>query len=89
MFPTKLDNAKVLYYTPKDNYGVITYPDGKVTDYYNYLAICAYPDDNSYYLFCCNAKYEVVSDWVDASVANCMKIAASSYKENIQWIQVR
>ncbi len=88
MFPTELDNAKVLYYTPRGNYGTITELNGEVTDYYHYLAICAYPDDNNYYLFCCNKNYDVVSDWVDSSVENCMKVAVSSYKENIQWIKL-
>ena len=32
MFPTELDNAKVLYYTPRDDYGAITYPSGEVAD---------------------------------------------------------
>ena len=27
MFPTELDNAKVLYYTPPDDYGAIEYPN--------------------------------------------------------------
>ena len=88
MFPTELDNAEVLYYTPQDDYGAITYPNGEVADYYHYLAICAYPDDNNYYLFCCNENYEVVSDWLDSSIENCMKVAALSYKENICWIKV-
>lgn len=42
MFPTELDNAKVLYYTPQDDYGAIKYPNGEVADYYHYLAICTY-----------------------------------------------
>lgn len=88
MFPIELDNAKVLYYTPQDNYGAIRYPNGEVVDYYHYLAICVYPKDNNYYLFCCNENYEVVSDWLDSSVEKCMEVATSSYKENIQWIKV-
>ena len=36
MFPTELDNAKVLYYTPRDDYGAITYPSGEVADYSHY-----------------------------------------------------
>ena len=34
-----------------------------------------------------NQNYEVVSDWLDSSVEKCMEVAASSYKENIQWIK--
>ena len=87
MFPIELDNAKVLYYTPEDNYGAIHYPNGEIANYYRYLAICQYPDSNEYYLFCCDENFEVVNDWVDGSVEDCMRIAASSYKENIIWIQ--
>ena len=87
MFPAELDNAKVLYYTPQDDYGVIRYPSGEVADYYRYLAICTYSRDGEYYLFCCNENYEVVSDWPEHSIEKCMEVAASSYKENIQWIK--
>ena len=90
MFPAELDNAKVLYYTPYDDYGAITYPNGEVADYYHYLAICVYsqyPYDNNYYLFCCNEEYEVVNDWPESSIEKCMEVATSSYKENIQWIK--
>ena len=87
MFPAELDNAKVLYYTPQDDYGVIRYPSGEVADYYRYLAICTYSRDGEYYLFCCNENYEVVCDWPEHSIEKCMEVAASSYKENIQWIK--
>ena len=89
MFPVELDGAMVLYYTPQDNYGTIKYPNGKIADYYNYLAICKYPKDDNYYLFCCNKNYEVVDDWLDSSIEDCMKIAASSYKENIIWNEAK
>ena len=87
MFPAELDNAKVLYYTPYDDYGAIKYPNGEIADYYHYLAICSYSRADEYYLFCCNENYEVVSDWIDSSIEKCMEVAASSYKENIQWIK--
>ena len=87
MFPTELDNAKVLYYTPQDHFGAIKYPNGEVADCYHYLAICAYPNDNNYYLFCCNEDYEVVSDCLVSSIEECMEMAVLSYKENIRWIK--
>ena len=90
MFPTELDNAKVLYYTPQDDYGAIHYPNGEVADYYRYLAICVYPQypyDHNYYVFCCNEEYEVVNDWPESSIEACMAVAARSYKENICWIK--
>ena len=87
MFPTELDHAKVLYYTPQDDYGAIYYPNGEVADYYHYLAICTYSQKDEYYLFCCDENYEVVSDYYDSSIENCMKVAARSHKENICWIK--
>ena len=87
MFPTELDNAKVLYYTPRGDYGAITYPSGEVADYYHYLAICTYSQSDEYYLGCCNENYAVVSDWLDSSIEKFMEVAASSYKKNIRWIK--
>ena len=87
MFPENLDGAKVLYYTQQDCYGETKLPNGEIADKYCYLVICKYSDDESYYLFCCNENYEVVSDSVWGSADECMNIAASSYKENILWIE--
>ena len=87
MFPTELDNAKVLYYTPRDDYGAITYPIREVADYYHYLAICTYSQSDEYYLFCCNENYEVVSDWLDSSIEKYTEAVASSYKKYIRWIK--
>lgn len=39
MFPTELDNAKVLCHTPKDDYGYICYDNGDIADYIKYLAV--------------------------------------------------
>lgn len=87
MFPSSLDDAKVLYYTQEDDYGAIKYPNGEIADSYRYLAICKYENDDSYYLFCCNEDYEVVNDALWENVEKCMSIAYS-YKENIKWIKV-
>jgi len=88
IFPKKLDGAKVLFYTPQDDYGAIEYPNGEIADKFRYLAICRYSSDEQYYLFCCNEKYEVVSDSAWDSINECMDVAASSYKENIVWYQI-
>ena len=84
MFPKELDGAKVLYYAPQDDYGAIRYPDGEIADKFRYLAICKYAKDEGYYLFCCDEKYDVVSDWLYTSIEECME-SASRYKENIIW----
>ena len=89
MFPKKLDNAEVLHYTPKDNYGYIYYDNGDIADCINYLAICQYSNDkDQYYLFRCDENYEVVGDSLWDSIEECMGVANSSYGGNIIWIDV-
>jgi hypothetical protein len=88
MFPKEIDGAKVLYYTPKDNYGDLRYDSGEISDYYHYLAICKYEKDENYYLFCCNEKYEVAFDFIGNSVDSCMEIARK-YKANIFWNEMQ
>lgn len=86
-FPKMLDNAKVLYYTPKDDYGKIYYTGGGVADEIGYLAICKYEnDEEAYYLFRCDDRFEVVQDSVWKSIEECMSVAASSYQRNVTWI---
>ena len=84
MFPIELDGAIVLYYTLQDDYGYIIFPNGEIADYYRYLAICQYPKDDRYYLFCCDENYEVVNDTLHNSIEECMAIA-SKYKDKIVW----
>ena len=84
MFPKALDGAKVLYYTSQDNYGTIKYPDGEIAEHIQFLAIRKYDQDDCYCLFCCDGKYEVVSDWLYTSIEECM-VSASGYKEKIIW----
>ena len=85
MFPKKLDNANVLYYTPKDNYGYIYYDNGEIAEHIKYLAICKYANQKEgYYLFKCDEDYEVVGDSLEES----MRVANSSYEGNIIWIDV-
>ena len=84
-FPKELDGAKVLYYTDKANYGEVRYPDGTISDYIFYLAICVYPKDQFYYVFCCDENYEVVSDAVWDSVEECKRITDTLYP-SVKWI---
>ena len=87
MFPKELDGAKVLLYKPKGAYGGIKYPNGAAAETYSYLAICKYPEEDAYYLFCCNDSFEVVSDWQTGSIEACIHIATSSYRGKIHWNQ--
>ena len=51
MFPDTLDNAKVLYFTPRGDYGIRTLTDGNEWFRVSYLAICKYGNLKEYYLF--------------------------------------
>lgn len=87
-FPDTLDNAKVLFYTPKGNYGELLYDDGTIAAHFAYLAICKYDGDNGFYLFKCNENYKVETDNLFDSINECMgiKAAGSNDTENVLWI---
>lgn len=87
MFPEELDGAKVLYFTPEGNYGVMHYAAGGVAAYFKYLAICKYDDSDGYYLFCCNGNKEVETDSLWDSVNECMGVADCSYGGKILWVK--
>ena len=88
MFPPTLDGASVLFYTPKGDYGTIRYISGEIADYYRYFAICKYANDDNFYLFCCNENYDVVSDWLEDSVDDCMNAASSLYSGTLVWQKI-
>ncbi len=89
MFPSELDGASVLFYTAKGDYGTIRCPNGEIADYSRYFAICKYANDDNFYLFCCNENYDVVSDWLEDCVADCMTTASSMYKGVLVWKKCR
>ena len=76
MFPVYLDNAKVLYYTVKNDYGQVLYTDGSVASVICYYAICKYDNDDRIYLFGCDEKQEVVSDYECDSIEECKDCAS-------------
>ena len=85
-FPKVLDEASVLYYTPPNCYGTVCYVAGEIADLICYLAIGQYEHETQYYLFGCNAEYEVVSDSPWESIEECMRVAQNSYDCTITWI---
>ena len=87
MFPETLDGAKVLFYTSKGNYGVMRYTTGEVFDNILYYAICKYENDTRFYLFGCNADFEVITDCLWDSVEECQHIAQRSCNLEISWIR--
>lgn len=87
-FPKTLDDAEVLFFTPKDDFGEVYYATGEVADYIKYMAICRYEGvKEEYYLFRCDENYEVVSDSVWGSIDECMEVANSSHGGDILWIK--
>jgi len=87
MFPDVLDGAKVLLFTPKDDYGIMYDTTGNAVAYFKYLSICKYGNREGYYLFKCNEEYEVVSDSLWDSIEMCMSVANASYGGNILWVE--
>lgn len=91
IFPDKLDNARVLFYTPKGDYGKMYYDNGEIAACFSYLAICKYDDDRNhdkgYYLFYCNENKEVETDDFWHSIEECMSVAENSCEGRILWIE--
>ena len=87
MFPDILDGAKVLFFTSKDDYGVMFDTEGNEVAQFKYFAICKYDNCDEYYLFKCNEKYEVESDFVCDSIEMCMNIASDHYGKEIMWVK--
>lgn len=79
MFPDELDGAKVIMHTPEGDYGSLPSWDGKGSERCVFVAICKYDNEDSYYLFHCNADFEVLSDSSWFSVEECQQIASNSY----------
>ena len=86
MFPKTLDDATVLFYTEKGNYGAVNSATGEVSDRVYFLAICRYENANEYYLFGCDENYAVVSDSLWGSVEECQRVAEASCTETPLWI---
>ena len=86
MFPDTLDNAKVLYFTPRGDYGIRTLTDGNEWFRVCYLAICKYGNSQEYYLFECNEDYGVESDYSCDSAEECMELGKSLCGCGIDWL---
>ena len=86
IFPDTLDNAMVLFFTPKGNYGEMFNDDGTIAAHYSYLAICKYFNDNSFYLFMCNEDFEVETDAVFDTIDECMRAKKGNDGGEIRWV---
>ncbi len=86
IFPDTLDNAMVLFFTPKGNYGEMFNDDGTIAAHYSYLAICKYFDDNSFYLFMCNEDFAVETDAVFDTINECMRAKKGNDGGEIRWV---
>ena len=87
MFPDILDGAKVLFFSPKGNYGTMFDAECKEIAYFSYLAIGKYDDSEGYYLFKCNDAFEVESDFLLDSIEMCISCAENLCNKKIDWIE--
>ena len=86
-FPDRLDNAKVLFYTEENDFGVLRYTTGEIAARYRFLAICKYDKEDIYYLFKCNGQFEVEMDQDYHTLDACMRSVAEMYGKEISWIE--
>ena len=90
-FPDFLDGARVLFYTPKGNYGDLYYDDGTIAAHFSYLAICKYDkqNGNGFYVFMCNENYEVETDQLFDTIDDCFGARAVGNRDDgdILWIE--
>ena len=80
-FLDKLDNADVLEFSNRGNFGTIKGDDRTV----RYFAICQYPGHAGYYLFFCaghHYDFDVIIDDLEETIEIC-KERASQYGEVI------
>ena len=80
MFPNYLDGARVRYYTNEDHFGIVDYNNGEKIIPIHYLAICSYANEQGFYLFFCDEKYNVVSDYFFDTIEECKEIAKKAKK---------
>lgn len=83
MFPNYLDGGKVLFYTQKDNFGAVDYNNEKNINI-NYLAICKYANEQGHYLFFCDDKFKVVSDYFFDTIDECKVEAENEYLRRLK-----
>ena len=73
-----LDHAKVPEYTDWGHYGyVIEYDENYISHHKElcYLAIAQYDGDDYFYLFGCDADFEVISDSLHDSPKECKSVS--------------
>lgn len=91
--PLQLDGAKVLQYTTNDGNrmlsSVIFEEDDDSTHqvHITALAIATYASDERYYLFLCDAEWEVINDYLLDSLDEAVEYAGRHYAvEELDWI---
>ena len=87
--PSQLDGAKVILYIeniPTNDLGYVQYPDHN--DTVTALAIAQYDGETSYYIFGCDADWNVISDTLHPSLNDALECAKNSYSlDGQQWIK--
>lgn len=91
--PLQLDGAEVLQYTTNDGNrilsSVIFAEDDGSTHHIHItaLAIATYASEERYYLFLCDAEWEVINDYLLDTLDEAVEYAVRHYGvEDIDWI---
>ena len=92
-FPTQLDGAKVLKLTTNDTSRklssiIFEEEDGTTNEVHiTALAISKYKDDDKYYLFLCDYKWEVVNDFLLDTIDEATECARMNFSiDSNDWI---
>ncbi|WP_025677583.1 hypothetical protein [Paenibacillus massiliensis] len=91
--PLQLDGAEVLQYTTNDGNRILSSvifeeDDGSTRQVHiTALAIATYAPEERYYLFLCDAQWEVINDYLWDSLDEAVEYAVRHYAvEDIDWI---
>lgn len=91
--PLQLDGAEVLQYTANDGNRILSSvlfeeDDGSTRQVHiTALAIATYASEERYYLFLCDAEWEVINDYLWDSLDEAVEYAGRHYAvEDIDWI---
>ena len=78
-----IDGAKVIRLSKKGLYGNVNYKTEMKVIEIEYVAICQYENNDEYYLFACDEKFNVLGDSVYESLDDARNAAYVIYKANM------
>ncbi len=78
-----IDGAKVIKLSKRGLYGNVDFKSEMKVVKIEYIAICQYENDDDYYLFACDANFNVLGDSVYDNYENAKKAAKINYEADL------